>query len=73
MNGYRGLLLFKSLTKRQYGPSAKNFGNEGGVAPNIDSVEDTIDRIIGAINECGHEGKAKMVLLPCFIKMESMT
>ncbi|CAI4824759.1 BDM_1a_G0052810.mRNA.1.CDS.1 [Saccharomyces cerevisiae] len=37
----------KILAKEQYGPSAGNVGDEGGVAPNIDSAEDALDMING--------------------------
>ncbi|CAI6648415.1 ANL_collapsed_G0017570.mRNA.1.CDS.1 [Saccharomyces cerevisiae] len=38
----------KILAKEQYGPSAGNVGDEGGVAPDIDTAEDALDMIVGS-------------------------
>ncbi|CAI4809017.1 BAF_collapsed_G0054110.mRNA.1.CDS.1 [Saccharomyces cerevisiae] len=50
----------KILAKEQYGPSAGNVGDEGGVAPDIDTAEDALDMIVKAINICGYEGRVKV-------------
>ncbi|AJT89444.1 Err1p [Saccharomyces cerevisiae YJM1199] len=50
----------KILAKEQYGPSAGNVGDEGGVAPDIDTAEDALDMIVEAINICGYEGRVKV-------------
>ena len=50
----------KRLAKEQYGPSAGNVGDEGGVAPDIDTAEDALDMIVEAINICGYEGRVKV-------------
>ncbi|KAJ4171254.1 phosphopyruvate hydratase [Fusarium falciforme] len=42
----------KSLTKKRYGASAGNVGDEGGVAPNIQTAEEA----------AGHDGKIKIGL-----------
>lgn len=50
----------KSLSKKQYGPSAGNVGDEGGVAPNIQTADEALDLIMAAIKAAGHEGKVKI-------------
>ncbi|AQZ16281.1 ENO1 (YGR254W) and ENO2 (YHR174W) [Zygosaccharomyces parabailii] len=50
----------KSLAKKQYGPSAGNVGDEGGVAPNIQTAEEALDLIMAAIKAAGHDGKIKI-------------
>ncbi|CDH12421.1 probable ENO1-Enolase I (2-phosphoglycerate dehydratase) [Zygosaccharomyces bailii ISA1307] len=50
----------KSLAKKQYGPSAGNVGDEGGVAPNIQTAEEALDLIMSAIKAAGHDGKIKI-------------
>ncbi|CCH60458.1 hypothetical protein TBLA_0C06650 [Henningerozyma blattae CBS 6284] len=52
----------KSLTKKRYGPSAGNVGDEGGVAPNIQTPEEALDLIVDAIKAAGHEGKIQIGL-----------
>ncbi|CCF58383.1 hypothetical protein KAFR_0E02300 [Kazachstania africana CBS 2517] len=52
----------KSLTKKRYGASAGNVGDEGGVAPNIQTAEEALDLIVDAIKAAGHEGKVKIGL-----------
>lgn len=44
----------KSLAKKKYGQSAGNVGDEGGVAPDIQTAEEALDLIMEAINEAGH-------------------
>lgn len=52
----------KSLTKKRYGASAGNVGDEGGVAPNIQTAEEALDLIVDAIKAAGHEGKVQIGL-----------
>ncbi|KAJ1536631.1 phosphopyruvate hydratase, partial [Saccharomyces cerevisiae] len=52
----------KSLTKKRYGASAGNVGDEGGVAPNIQTAEEALDLIVDAIKTAGHDGKVKIGL-----------
>lgn len=52
----------KSLTKKRYGASAGNVGDEGGVAPNIQTAEEALDLIVDAIKAAGHEGKIQIGL-----------
>lgn len=52
----------KSLTKKRYGSSAGNVGDEGGVAPNIQTAEEALDLIMDAIKSAGYEGKISIAL-----------
>ncbi|SCU86943.1 LAFA_0E03862g1_1 [Lachancea sp. 'fantastica'] len=52
----------KSLTKKRYGPSAGNVGDEGGVAPNIQTADEALDLIVDAIKAAGHDGKVQIAL-----------
>ncbi|KAG0654244.1 phosphopyruvate hydratase eno2 [Maudiozyma exigua] len=52
----------KSLAKQKYGSSAANIGDEGGVAPDIETPEEALDLIVAAINKAGHEGKIKIAM-----------
>ncbi|KAL3228548.1 Enolase 1 [Nakaseomyces bracarensis] len=52
----------KSLTKKRYGSSAGNVGDEGGVAPDIQTAEEALDLIVDAIKAAGHDGKVKIGL-----------
>ncbi|KAL6943267.1 hypothetical protein ACO0RG_002257 [Hanseniaspora osmophila] len=47
----------KSLTKKKYGGSAGNVGDEGGVAPDINTAEEALDLIMDAIKAAGYEGQ----------------
>ncbi|KAF3940162.1 Enolase [Dactylella cylindrospora] len=49
--------ILKSLTKKKYGLSAGNVGDEGGVAPDISTAEEALDLITDAISKAGYEGK----------------
>jgi len=44
----------KSLAKQKYGQSAGNVGDEGGVAPDIETAEEALELIMEAINATGH-------------------
>jgi enolase len=52
----------KSLAKKRYGQSAGNVGDEGGVAPDIETAEEALDLIIDAIKEAGYEGTVKIAM-----------
>jgi len=45
----------KSLAKQKYGQSAGNVGDEGGVAPDIQTAEEALELIMEAINSTGHK------------------
>ncbi|CAL9732693.1 hypothetical protein MOUN0_O03774 [Monosporozyma unispora] len=52
----------KSLAKKRYGSSAGNVGDEGGVAPNLETPEEALDLIVDAIREAGHQDKVKIAI-----------
>ena len=52
----------KSLTKKRYGQSAGNVGDEGGVAPDIQTAEEALDLITDAIEEAGYTGQIKIAM-----------
>lgn len=52
----------KSLTKSKYGQSAGNVGDEGGVAPNIETPEEALDLIVASIEKAGYKGKVFIAL-----------
>lgn len=52
----------KSLAKKQYGQSAGNVGDEGGVAPDIETAEEALELVSAAIKEAGYEGKVKIAM-----------
>lgn len=52
----------KSLTKKKYGLSAGNVGDEGGVAPDIGSPKEALDLIVDAIEAAGQTGKVGIAL-----------
>jgi len=47
-------ILGKRLVK-QYGPGARNVGDEGGFAPPMKRTTEALDAIMGAINETGYK------------------
>lgn len=47
----------KSLAKKKYGQSAGNVGDEGGVAPDIQTAEEALELISEAIEKAGYTGK----------------
>ncbi|EFW14579.1 enolase [Coccidioides posadasii str. Silveira] len=51
----------KALAKSKYGQSAGNVGDEGGVAPDIQTPEEALDLIAEAIEQAGYTGKSKWV------------
>jgi enolase len=53
----------KSLAKKKYGQSAGNVGDEGGVAPDIQTADEALDLIMDAISKAGYEGKVKIAMV----------
>ncbi|PSK43641.1 enolase [Elsinoe australis] len=52
----------KSLAKKQYGSSAGNVGDEGGVAPDASNPDEVLELITKAIEEAGYTGKVKIAM-----------
>ncbi|KAF2134231.1 enolase [Dothidotthia symphoricarpi CBS 119687] len=52
----------KTLAKKKYGQSAGNVGDEGGVAPDIQSPEEALDLITEAIEAAGYTGQVKIAM-----------
>ncbi|SPN96973.1 Enolase [Cephalotrichum gorgonifer] len=52
----------KSLAKKKYGQSAANVGDEGGVAPDIQTAEEALDLITAAIEQAGYTGQIKIAM-----------
>ncbi|KAK5064283.1 hypothetical protein LTR84_000116 [Exophiala bonariae] len=52
----------KSLAKKRYGQSAGNVGDEGGVAPDIQTAEEALELIADSIKEAGYEGRMNIAL-----------
>jgi enolase len=52
----------KALAKKKYGQSAGNVGDEGGVAPDIQTAEEALDLITEAIESAGYTGKVKIAM-----------
>jgi len=52
----------KVLAKKKYGQSAGNVGDEGGVAPDIQTAEEALDLIAEAIEQAGYTGKVKIAM-----------
>jgi enolase len=52
----------KSLAKKKYGQSAGNVGDEGGVAPDIQTAEEALDLITEAIEAAGYTGSMKIAM-----------
>lgn len=46
--------ILKALAKKKYGQSAGNVGDEGGVAPDIQTAEEALELITEAIQKSGH-------------------
>jgi len=47
----------KDVLKEKYGPASCNVGDEGGLAPNIDSAEECLELLKIAIQKAGYTGK----------------
>lgn len=54
--------ILKVLTKERYGQSAGNVGDEGGVAPDIQTPEEALDLITDAIEKAGYTGKISIAM-----------
>lgn len=52
----------KSLAKKKYGQSAGNVGDEGGVAPDIQTADEALELITEAIESAGYTGKVKIAM-----------
>ncbi|ROT34794.1 enolase [Sodiomyces alkalinus F11] len=52
----------KGLAKKKYGQSAGNVGDEGGVAPDIQTPGEALDLITEAIEAAGYTGKIKIAM-----------
>ncbi|KAK5075961.1 phosphopyruvate hydratase [Lithohypha guttulata] len=52
----------KGLAKKKYGQSAGNVGDEGGVAPDIQTPEEALDLITEAIEAAGYAGKMNIAM-----------
>jgi len=52
----------KSLAKKKYGQSAGNVGDEGGVAPDIQTAEEALELISEAIEKSGYTGKMHIAM-----------
>lgn len=52
----------KSLAKKKYGQSAGNVGDEGGVAPDIQTAEEALELITDAIEQTGYTGRMKIAM-----------
>ena len=52
----------KSLAKKKYGQSAGNVGDEGGVAPDIETADEALELITDAIEQAGYTGKVKIAM-----------
>lgn len=54
--------ILKSLAKKRYGTSAGNVGDEGGVAPDIQTAEEALSLISDAIEQAGYTGKVQIAI-----------
>jgi enolase len=52
----------KSLAKKKYGQSAGNVGDEGGVAPDIETADEALSLIMEAIEKAGYTGKMNIAM-----------
>ncbi|KAK7204683.1 enolase I, a phosphopyruvate hydratase that catalyzes the conversion of 2-phosphoglycerate to phosph [Myxozyma melibiosi] len=54
--------ILKKLTMKRYGQSAGNVGDEGGVAPDIQTPKEALDLISDSIAQAGYTGKIDIAL-----------
>lgn len=54
--------ILKKNAGKKYGAGAGNVGDEGGIAPNIDSAEEALDLIVEAIEAAGYKGKVGLAM-----------
>ena len=59
---FRSYQALKSLAKKRYGQSAGNVGDEGGVAPDIQTAEEALELITDAIKAAGYEGRMNIAM-----------
>ncbi|KAI2638041.1 phosphopyruvate hydratase [Xylaria nigripes] len=52
----------KTLAKKKYGQSAGNVGDEGGVAPDIQTAEEALELITDAITQAGYAGQMNIAM-----------
>ena len=52
----------KALAKKKYGQSAGNVGDEGGVAPDIQTADEALTLITEAIEQAGYTGKMNIAM-----------
>jgi enolase len=52
----------KTLAKKKYGQSAGNVGDEGGVAPDIQTADEALELITDAIEQAGYTGKMNIAM-----------
>jgi enolase len=52
----------KELLHKNYGPSSINVGDEGGFAPDLPTVRDALDNLIGAVEATGYDPKKQVLL-----------
>lgn len=50
------------MLKKKYGQSAGNVGDEGGVAPDIQTAEEALDLIMEAIDSAGYKGRMNIAM-----------
>lgn len=54
--------ILNSLAAKEYGKSASNVGDEGGIAPDLQKPEQALDLIVEAIKQAGYEGRVKVAM-----------
>lgn len=54
----------KELAKKKYGISAGNVGDEGGIAPDLQTPEEALDLIVEAIEVAGYTGRVFIAMDP---------
>lgn len=54
--------ILKKLAVKKYGHSAGNVGDEGGVAPDIQTPEEALDLITESIEAAGYTGKVHIAM-----------
>ena len=52
----------KARAKKEYGQSAGNVGDEGGVAPDIQTAEEALELIMNSIKDAGYEGRMNIAM-----------
>lgn len=56
--------ILKKHAQKRYGSSAGNVGDEGGIAPDLDTAEEALDLIVESIDAAGYTGKVKIAIDP---------